>query len=73
MNILLSVYTISRHENFLFKVWLPYAGMERDDSEKILANALKFYEKECSDSFLYSVLARMERNPEFRDKLENII
>ena len=41
-------------------------------SEKVLKDALKFYENECSDSFLYSTLAEMERDREFREKLENI-
>ena len=49
-----------------------YAVMGRDRSKKILAEALKFYENECSDSSLYYALAGMEKDSKFRNKLENI-
>ena len=43
-----------------------------DKASKMMEDALKFYGNEWNDAVLYAALASMERDPEFRSKLDEI-
>lgn len=40
---------------------------------KMVAEAMKFYDNEVNDAAIYSALMKMERDPEFRGKLEKMV
>ena len=46
--------------------------MDVDETLKMIAEAMKFYDNEVNDAAIYTTLMKMEKNPDFRKKLEDI-
>jgi len=46
--------------------------MKKNEGSKMIEDVIRFYDNESNDAALYSALASMEKDPEFRSKLEDI-
>jgi VIT1/CCC1 family predicted Fe2+/Mn2+ transporter len=47
-------------------------NVNKNEASKMIEGAMRFYDNERSDATLYAAIASMEKDPEFRSKLENV-